>query len=116
MPSDKRIEDILKTACKAVDLERKDVEVGVFIVSPAKMKELNFKHRGKNKPTDVLSFPLRVKHDILHLGDIFINKDEPSSRLSFLVVHGFLHLLGYDHEKSKKDEKVMFALQDEILN
>ena len=93
-----------------------EVEVGVHVMSPAKMQELNYRHRGKNKPTDVLSFPLGVKHDILYLGDIFINRIDAKKNLAFLVVHGFLHLMGYDHERSARDEKIMFALQDEILN
>ncbi|MEK7615893.1 MAG: rRNA maturation RNase YbeY [Patescibacteria group bacterium] len=107
---------ILKTACERTGLKPDEVEVGVYIVSPEKMRELNKKHRGKDKSTDVLSFPIRIKHDILYLGDIFVNKEEPPSRLPFLVVHGFLHLVGYDHERSKKDEKVMFSMQNEILD
>ncbi len=113
MPS---VEEILVAACKGVGLARKDVEVAVHIVSPAKMQALNNEHRGKDKPTDVLSFPLRVKHDILYLGDVFINRLDAKKNLPFLVVHGFLHLMGYDHERSKHDEKVMFTLQDEILS
>ena len=109
------VEVILQACCKALKLKRDEVEVGVYIVSSQKMRELNRKHRGKDKPTDVLSFPLHVKHDILYLGDIFINKSEPRERFPFLVVHGFLHLMGYDHEKSPKDEHAMFALQDSIL-
>lgn len=117
------VEKILQAACKVVDLKRKDVEIGVFVVSPDRMRELNMQHRKKDKATDVLSFPLltqkevstlRKKHGILHLGDIFINKVDAKKRLVFLVAHGFLHLLGYDHERSPKDEKIMFTLQDEI--
>ena len=106
---------ILKVACELLGLQRQEIDVGIHIVSPARMRTLNRKHRGKDKPTDVLSFPLHVKHDILYLGDIFINKSEPRERFPFLVVHGFLHLMGYDHEKSPKDEHAMFALQDSIL-
>ena len=111
----RKIESILEACYKALKLKRDEVEVGVFVVNSAKMRELNRKHRGKDKPTDVLSFPLHVKHDILYLGDIFINKAEPEERFPFLVVHGFLHLMGYDHERSAREEKVMFSLQYEIL-
>ena len=111
-----KIEKILETACLAVGLKRKEVEVSVNIVSPAKMLGLNRLYRGKNRPTDVLSFPIGIKHDILILGDIFINRLDAKKNLPFLVVHGFLHLVGYDHEKSKHDEKIMFSLQDEIIN
>ena len=61
------------------------------------------------------------------LGDIFICLPVAEERaikegmvldfkLAFLIVHGFLHLLGYDHEKSNKEEKKMFAIQNKILN
>ncbi len=122
MPSANQIID---AACAVLKIPRKKVEFSLNIVTPAKMQGLNVKHRSKNKPTDVLSFPLLTKSEvstllkkdgILELGDIFINREEPAERFTFLVVHGFLHLLGYDHERSKKNEKVMFALQDEITN
>ena len=112
MPS---VEIILKEACRAVGLARSNVELSVNIVSSAKMRELNKIHRGKDKPTDVLSFPLGVKHDILYLGDIFINRLDAKKNLPFLVAHGFLHLMGYDHERSPKQAREMFSLQDKIL-
>src|SRR3989344_4476923 len=104
---------ILKVACELLGLQRQEIDVGIHIVSPARMRTLNRKYRGKDKPTDVLSFPLNIKHDILYLGDIFINRIDAKKNLAFLVVHGFLHLMGFDHERSKRDEKVMFSLQDE---
>lgn len=116
---------ILSTCCKTLKLSRSRVEVSVTVVSSARMQTLNKIYRGKNKPTDVLSFPLYTrtelstllkKRDILPVGDIFINRSDVKKQFVFLVVHGFLHLLGYDHEQSKKEEKVMFSLQDEILS
>lgn len=104
---------------------RPKVDFSIQIVSPAIMRRLNRTYRGKDKPTDVLSFPLwtkrelstlRKKHGILDVGDIFINRTEKKDRLPFLVVHGFLHLLGYDHERSAREANIMFALQDEIIN
>lgn len=115
MPSANNVERILRAACKVLKLKRKDVEVGVYIVSPARMRELNLKYRHKDKSTDVLSFPLQVKHDILYLGDVFINQVDAKKNLPFLVAHGFLHLMGYDHERSKQEERLMFGLQDEII-
>ena len=108
-------ERVISATCKELNIARDGVEVGVHIVTPQRMRALNKQHRGKNKSTDVLSFPLNVKHDILYLGDIFINNKEPRKRFPWLLVHGLLHCFGFDHERSKKDEKVMFALQDEIL-
>ncbi|MEK7582970.1 MAG: rRNA maturation RNase YbeY [Patescibacteria group bacterium] len=110
------VEAIVAACCKALKLPRSGVELSVNIVSPQKMRSLNKTYRGKDKPTDVLSFPIRVKHDILYLGDIFINRTDAKKNLPFLVVHGFLHLMDYDHERSEREEKIMFTLQDEILS
>ena len=84
---------------------------------------LNKEYRQKDKPTDVLSFPME---DEVMLGDIVISLDTAKNQaqereiglereIAFLFIHGLLHLLGYDHETSVEDEKEMFALQEEIL-
>ena len=100
------------------------VEFSIQVVSPAVMRRLNRTYRGKDKPTDVLSFPLwtkhelstlREKHDILDLGDIFINRVDAKGKLAFLVVHGFLHLMGYDHERSKREAQKVEQLEKAIL-
>ena len=91
------------------------------------MKKLNKKFRKKNKPTDVLSFPfknrIKTKKNI-YLGDIaisyeIVNKRSKDSNffLEFdkMWIHGYLHLLGYDH-KSKKDFNKMKKIEDLILN
>ena len=102
---------------------------------------MNLEHRGIDKATDVLSFPL-IEYvngepeiqpgDIdpdsgrIFLGDIIISVEKAFEQaqnyghsmereLSFLAVHGILHLLGYDHE-TETDEKIMFSLQEDILN
>lgn len=92
------------------------------------MKKLNKMYRNKNKTTDVISLEYPVDAMVRQsiFGEIFISipqarrqaeklghrlKDE----IAFLFVHGFLHIHGYDHEKPK-DEKVMFALTDQILD
>lgn len=110
-------------------------EVSVLIVDNKKIKQLNAKFRNKNYPTDVLSFPYLTSKEIKShkvsanpklLGDIVISVQKAKSQsiefnhslkreMSFLFVHGLLHLLGYDHE-NKKMEKVMFTLQELILN
>ncbi|OGN28705.1 MAG: rRNA maturation RNase YbeY [Candidatus Yanofskybacteria bacterium RIFCSPLOWO2_01_FULL_49_25] len=116
---------MIAACCAALGIARSRVEVSVSIVSPARMRTLNRTHRSKDKPTDVLSFPLYTrtelstlmkKRGILPVGDIFINRSDVKKRFAFLVVHGFLHLCGYDHETSKKEERIMFTLQDEILS
>lgn len=106
------------------------VEISLNIVGEAKIRSLNKKYRNKNKITDVLSFPLGGKpgnkSGIMPLGDIFIclpfAKKEAvkeniaiDKKLSQLAVHGFLHLLGYDHERSEADRQEMEGLEKIIL-
>jgi len=94
------------------------------------MKLLNNKYRKKNYPTDVLSFSIFESEGpripSLDLGDILIclpvakkqareYQESLRHELERLTVHGVLHLFGYDHEKSKKEEKQMFSLQNKIL-
>ena len=110
-------------------------EVSVLITTNQMIKKLNLKYRKLNKPTDVLSFPAYSKQELIklkaskqmsNLGDIVIAHQLAKSQaaeyghslkreISFLFVHGLLHLLGYDHN-NKADEKKMFKLQDKILN
>ncbi len=126
-------EKILEESVKITGLKFDTIEVSVNLVSEAQIKELNKKYRDKDMPTDVLSFPINEQLDaksavngIISLGDIFIclpiaekyALQEGISldlKLSFLTVHGFLHLLGYDHEKNQNEEIKMFTLQDKIL-
>lgn len=77
------------------------------------MRELNLEHRGIDGPTDVLSFPIDPDGDApgpRELGDVFVCEEECED-LDEAVVHGVLHLLGYDHET---DDGEMLAIQDEI--
>ncbi|KKU90009.1 MAG: putative rRNA maturation factor, partial [Candidatus Yanofskybacteria bacterium GW2011_GWA1_48_10] len=121
---------IIEKAVRALNLQGEKVEIGVHLVKPEEIQELNKRHLGKDRPTDVLSFPLEdnslEKYGILPLGDIFICLDVAKtqaakagipleSELARLTVHGFLHLLGYDHEKSKEAADKMFKLEEEIL-
>ena len=109
----------------------RQVELGLHLVTPERSQELNREYRQKDKPTDVLSFPLNEhgleKYGILPLGDIFICLEVAQQQagemniplnqeLARLAVHGFLHLFGYDHERSAVDEKEMIDLQEEILS
>ena len=81
----------------------KKYELSVVIVSRDKIKRLNFNHRGKNTPTDILSFPLSETS-----GEIFLNLDEAKKEakkfdrkfenfLGFLFIHGLVHLEGFEH-------------------
>ena len=101
------------------------------LVDNKKIHELNKQYRGVDRPTDVLSFALEdnehIKLPIRQLGDVIVSIDKMREQakefnhsekreLSFLVCHGLLHLLGYDHTKSKEEEEKQFGLQDKILS
>ena len=100
-------------------------EISIFLTNSEKMRQLNLRFRKKNKPTDVLSFPINiVKKKIGYLGDIaisyeIVNKRSKKSNFNYefdkMWVHGYLHLLGYDHKKIKEFEK-MHKLEKKILN
>ncbi|PAV29031.1 rRNA maturation RNase YbeY [Virgibacillus profundi] len=113
----------------------KEAEVSVNFVDDNEIQELNRNYRQKDMPTDVISFALQesvegeldiIGEDIpLALGDIVISVDKAKEQaeeynhsfereLGFLTVHGFLHLLGYDHMKQEDEEK-MFKRQEQIL-
>ncbi len=124
---------IIKKAIETLGLDFKQIEISVNLVGTRKIRTLNQKYRGKDKHTDVLSFPVNSGIDeksaisgIINAGDIFIclpiaqedalrERVSLNFKLAFLAVHGFLHLLGYDHEKSGNNKKVMFGLQEKIL-
>lgn len=104
-------------------------EVSVTICDDDYIHQLNREYRGKDKPTDVLSFPMLEfdTPDVMTLlGDIIISVDTATKQaeeygntlereLCFLSVHSSLHLLGYDHETSEEDERYMISKQKEIL-
>lgn len=112
------------------DFKIGDGEFNVIIVDNNHIKEINKEYRNMDKPTDVISFALEddktyFRKDYRLLGDIYISIDKVHEQaksynhskkreLSFLAVHGLLHLLGYDH-MTNEDEQEMFLLQDQIL-
>ena len=110
---------------KIESFKKKKHEFSVFLTNNKKMKSLNFKFRKKNKPTDVLSFPfLDVKKKGFYLGDIAISFDIVNQRsknsnffleLDKMWIHGYFHLIGYDHKKIK-DFKKMNKKENSILN
>lgn len=96
----------------------------IVFFNPSPAKALNFKFRKRNYATDILSFE---GDGVESLGELVLcpqvlHRQAQEHDLSFhqelgyMLIHGVLHLLGYDHEKSKKEEKIMFQLQDEIFD
>ena len=127
----KELNDVKYVIDKAIEIEKlNDLEFNIIIVDNEYIHKLNRDYRKIDRPTDVITFALEDYEDIKlehrMLGDIYISIDKAKSQaieyghslkreLCFLTTHGFLHLLGYDHIL-KEDEKVMFSLQEEILN
>ena len=115
-------------------LKNQNVDNAIFsviFVEDEEIHAMNRDYRGVNRVTDVISFAFEDNNDLVYneirmLGDIYIcipqMKRQAQSyshsekrELSFLAVHGLLHLLGYDH-MNEEDEKVMFELQELILD
>ena len=99
-------------ALAAADLS--DGHLAVELVSPARIRELNREYRGIDEPTDVLSFPVDgagVAPGPRELGDVVICPEQTAD-LEAAVVHGILHLAGYDHET---DEGEMLGLQERVM-
>lgn len=126
------VKELLSYAAKLENVKEPS-EVSVTFVDDKTIQEINREYRNKDNATDVISFALNDEQSDIHfqdnilnlLGDIIISYDRTITQakeyghsinreLGFLVVHGFLHLLGYDH-LNEKDEKVMFSKQEEIL-
>ncbi|MEK7651410.1 MAG: rRNA maturation RNase YbeY [Patescibacteria group bacterium] len=103
--------------------EKKNLSLEVFLVSDSEMKKINRKFKGKNRPTNVLSFEAEkgsLRPDLgsgrRFLGEIFLAPDYIRARgenIGFLFIHGFLHLLGYTH-KGKRDRIRMEILEEEL--
>jgi probable rRNA maturation factor len=107
-------------------------DISVRLVDEQESHQLNLHYRQKDKPTNVLSFPSELPEEILAmldqvpLGDLVVcvpvviqeareQHKRPEVHLAHLIVHGTLHLMGYDHETSEQDAEDMEALEIEIM-
>ena len=110
---------ILKSFPKKYQFNGKKVILTVLLSNNKKIKQLNKKFRKKDKPTDILSFPFgkKISKNIVYLGDIIISYDfinKPNSinifqfkdKLAKIFIHGFLHLVGFDHIKDSEFKKM----------
>lgn len=111
---------VAKKVLKSENREKENVSIA--FVSPQEIQKLNKKYRKKDKPTDVLAFE-RVSHFKEEYSEVIIcpsvvRENAKSSKLSLkkelskILLHGILHVLGYDHERSKKDEQIMEEKQE----
>lgn len=134
----KTIKEAVYATLIYLDFECPDTQVSVTLTDNEKIHEINLKHRQKDSPTDVLSFPMIDWENIedgeelapegvpLMLGDIIISLEKAYEQaytygqtmlreIAFLTVHSTLHLMGFDHETSPECEREMFAIQDIIM-
>ena len=119
---------------KEENLNNKNLYVNIVLTNPENIKTINKNYRGINKETDVLSFPMFKKEEIKKiennnldiLGDIVISIEKVKEQaveyghsfereLSYMIVHGFYHLLGFDHI-DEQDKKKMREKEETILN
>lgn len=125
-----QVEKVLQAAIEKESLEQ--VLFNVIIVDNKYIHELNKNYRNIDRETDVITFALEDEEEMISpegkriLGDIYISIEKAKEQaeayghslqreLCFLAVHGFYHLLGYDHME-KEDEVIMFQKQEEVLN
>ena len=108
-------------------LQSQDFHVDLSVISAPRMRELNEQYRKKDEPTDVLSFPadefFQIKGllgDIVLCGPVILKQAKEAghtwkNEVDVLLVHGLLHLLHFDHEKSAKDAQEMHKWEEKIL-
>ena len=137
VPEDKNLEEIIqKVLLKCYEVEElssKYLYVNVILTNPENIQRLNKQYRNIDKATDVLSFPMFEKEELVNfksnvkevLGDIVISLEKVEEQakeyghsfereLAYMVVHGFYHIIGYDHIE-EEDKKVMRAKEEYVL-
>ena len=105
-------------------LDQEDCELSVALVGDVEIRRLNALYRSRDEPTDVLSFPVDEALPSGHrlIGDVIISVEKAARQarqrrrslddeLEVLLIHGILHNLGYDHERSPQDEREMRAME-----
>jgi probable rRNA maturation factor len=127
--SRQKLIDISSAAARLLDL--KNASITLIVTDDAYMRNINREFRGLDEPTDVISFSNRenpfpeIDAEQEEIGDLYISferaeKQAREYRVSLfdevkrLIVHGMLHLVGYDHERSDRDEEIMLQKEDEL--
>lgn len=125
------IKKVIETTLRFINVDQ-DCEIGIACVDNDESHKLNLEYRQKDKPTNVLSFPSDVPEEVLAMldalpiGDLVIcipvvlqeaidQNKTPIEHFTHMLVHGTLHLMGYDHETSDEEAEEMEALEIEIL-
>jgi probable rRNA maturation factor len=122
------VRNIKATARRILEVLDKDLaELSIALVGNEQIQALNAEYRAKNEPTDVLSFPVNemLANGMLLIGDVVISVEKAAiqaqqrhrnldAEIASLLIHGILHNLGYDHERSPDDERVMKAMERKV--
>lgn len=121
----RKLEKIAPAILELVD--RGDAELSLVLIGNREMQKLNAGYRHKDYPTDVLSFPVEgeVPAEISLLGEVIISVEKAAEQakersrtvekeMVTLLIHGIVHLLGYDHERSAKDARAMSRVEKRI--
>lgn len=137
IPENKEYENllnkVLETCFKEEKINEKNLYVNIVLTNPENIKKINKEYRNINKETDVLSFPMFEKEELENikfinedvLGDIVISIERVKQQaieyghsfereLAYMVVHGFYHLMGYDHME-ENEKKIMRQKEENIL-
>ncbi len=132
------IKNVVEMCFKTEKLENLNLYISITLTTPQEIRKINSQYRNIDKETDVLSFPMFEKIELDELvskqdnqipetiGDIVISIDRVKEQaieyghsfereLAYMVVHGFYHLMGYDH-MVEDDKKVMRAKEENVLN
>lgn len=135
---EKIVKKVLEQCFKEEDMLDSKLYITITFTTPQNIKEINKRYRNIDKATDVLSFPMFEKDELETkiknkdyvcedvLGDIIISIEKVQEQaeeyghsfereLSYMIVHGFYHLMGYDHIK-EEDKKVMRPKEEKVLN
>lgn len=131
---EKTIKQVVQACFQEEKLSSKDLYINIILTTPSNIRNINKQYRNIDKETDVLSFPMFEKNEIQQintkvqevLGDIIISIEKVKEQavdyghtftreLAYMVVHGFYHLMGYDHIE-EEDKKQMRTKEETILN
>lgn len=123
--SARKIKKIALTILELVG--EKNAELSLALIGSVEMKKLNAKYRKKDYPTDVLSFPIEgiVPKETRLLGDVVVSVEKaaeqakargysPEQEMVTLLIHGIVHLIGYDHERSAQEARAMHRVEKRI--
>ena len=125
------LKKVIETTLRFIDVDQ-NCEIGIACVDHAESQKMNLDYRQKDKPTNVLSFSSELPEEVLAMldawpmGDLVIcipvvlqeaveQHKTPIEHFTHMLVHGTLHLMGYDHETSEQDAEDMEALEIQIL-